>query len=381
MAELFTVRLPPADDPRRAAVRDWLAQHPSPTGADLLDAGYMVPHWMPPWGVGASAADLLVINEELRGAGVERPPYKLARDFVGPLIFSAGTEEQRARYLRPMLTGEEIWCELFSEPEAGSDLASLTTSARRDGAGYVVDGVKIWTSQGHLSAFGLLLARTDPDAPIHRGISCFVCPMGASGLSLRPIHSMEGIHRWNMAYLDDVRLSRDDLIGAENQGWQVARQVLADERMSMSADTGLAWGDGPTYSDLLALARHTAPLSPSLRARVASGYVQALALHVMRVQALGRISHEALGDIVPEVRRTLGDEHGQAMFELWRDLWGPAGVAVRPGNGMHGEFADWYFFARALTLGGGTSEIQRNVLAEQILGLPRERRIDGKGTQ
>jgi 3-oxochol-4-en-24-oyl-CoA dehydrogenase len=371
----FAVRVPADDDPRRLAVREWLAQHPDPSGADLLDAGYMVPHWPVPWGLDASDSDLYIINDELRRAGVERPKYKLSRDFVGPLLVAAGTDAQRERHLRPMLTGEEIWCELFSEPESGSDLASLSTTARRDGDGFVIDGVKIWTSQGHLAGYGLLLARTDPQAPQHHGISCFICPMDAPGLTLQPIQNMEGEHKWNMVYLDGVRLSERDLVGAENEGWQVARQVLSNERMSMSAEPGLAWGDGPTYQDLLALARALpARRSPALRSRVAAGYVQALALHVMRVQALGRISHEQHGTVIPEVRRTLGDEHGQAMLELWRDLWGPAGVALRPGDGKREEFAALYFFARALTLGGGTSEIQRNILAERILGLPREPR-------
>jgi alkylation response protein AidB-like acyl-CoA dehydrogenase len=320
----------------------------------------MVPHWAPPWGLDASASDLVIINSELERAGVQRPDYKLARDFVGPLIMASGTGEQRDRYIRPMLTGEEIWCELFSEPEAGSDLASLTTRATRDGDDYLISGVKTWTSQGHLAAFGLLLARTDPGAAKHRGISCFICPMDAPGLTLQPVYSMEGEHKWNLVYLDDVRLSRRDLVGAENAGWQAARQVLANERMSMSAESGLAWGHGPSFADLLRLAQSlgaAGSLSPGQRGRLAAGYAQAVALQVMRMQ-------------------TLGDEHGQAMLELWRDLYGPAGVALYPdGRGADpgaDEFADLYFFARALTLGGGTAEIQRNVLAERILGLPRE---------
>jgi alkylation response protein AidB-like acyl-CoA dehydrogenase len=157
--------------------------------------------------------------------------------------------------------------------------------------------------------------------------------------------------------------------------------VLANERMSMSAESGLAWGHGPSFADLLRLAQSlgaAAALSPGQRGRLAAGYAQAVALQVMRMQALGQVSHEQLGDVIPEVRRTLGDEHGQAMLELWRDLYGPAGVALYPdGRGADpgaDEFADLYFFARALTLGGGTSEIQRNVIAERVLGLPREPR-------
>jgi alkylation response protein AidB-like acyl-CoA dehydrogenase len=385
--DLFQVRLPPQDEPRRTEVRRWLAEHPEPTGAELLDAGYMVPHWPGPWGLDASASDIVIINSELRRAGIKRPQYKLGRDFVGPLILASGTPEQRDRYLRPTLTGAEIWCELFSEPEAGSDLASLTTRATRDGDDYLINGTKIWTSQAHLASFGLLLARTDPEAPIHRGISCFICPMDAPGITLQPIYSMEGQRKWSMSHLDNVRLSQRDLIGAENEGWQVARQVLANERMSMSSETGLAWGDGPSYEDLLDVARSLAAgrkLARPHRSRVAEGYSQELALHVMRIRGLGHMSYEQRGDVVPEVRRALGDQHGQEMLELWRDLFGAGGTVLQPqGDNQkpeREEFADLYFFARALTLGGGTSEIQRNILAERILGLPREPRGAAPGS-
>jgi 3-oxochol-4-en-24-oyl-CoA dehydrogenase len=373
--ELFGLRRPGESAPLRVRVRRWLAEHPAPTGAQLLDAGYLVPHWPPPWGWAASGTDLSVIGEELRRAGVRLPGFPLSRGYIGPLVLTTGTEQQRERYLRPMLTAEEIWCQLFSEPEAGSDLASLTTRAQPDGDEYVVTGTKIWTTYGHVAQFGLLLARTDPAAARHRGISCFICPMDAPGLTLAPIYDMAGEHKWNLTYFQNVRLGRGHLIGVENDGWNIARAVLANERMSMSSDSGLAWGEGPTYTDLLAAARQRSaggPLPADLRRRVAGGYAGELALHVMRTQALGQVTHQQRGDVIPEVRRTLGDEHGQHMLELWRALHGPAGVTARPGAGPAADaFADNYFFARALTLGGGTAEIQRNVLAERILGLPR----------
>jgi alkylation response protein AidB-like acyl-CoA dehydrogenase len=371
---LFVLRRPGESDRLRQRVRRWLTGHPAPSGAELLDAGYLVPHWPAPWGWAGSGADLQVISGELARAGVALPGFPLSRGYIGPLILTTGTQAQRDRYLRRLLTGEEIWCQLFSEPEAGSDLAALRTRARRDGDGYVVDGTKIWTTHGHVAQFGLLLARTDPAAPQHQGISCFICPMDAPGLTLQPIYDMAGEHKWNLTHFDQVRLGAGHLIGAENDGWRIARGVLANERMSMSADTGLAWGNGPSYLDLLDAARARtsgAGLPAGLRGRVARGYSRELALHVLRTQALGQVSPEARGGVIPEVRRTLSDQHGQQMLELWRDLHGPAGVAARPER-AEDAFASYYFFARALTLGGGTAEIQRNVLAERILGLPRE---------
>jgi 3-oxochol-4-en-24-oyl-CoA dehydrogenase len=370
--EPFRLRLPVQDDAVRLRVRQWLGEHPAPTGLELFAAGYVVPHWPRPWGLDAGGHELLVIAEELRRAGIAMPCLPLARGYVGPLLLTVGTEAQRERYLRPMLSGQEVWCQLFSEPEAGSDLAALRTSARRDGDAYVVDGSKIWTTHGHLSQYGLLLARTDPTAGKHGGVSLFICPMAAPGLTLTPIYDMTGEHKWNLVHFDGVRVPAGNLIGTPDDGWRVAREVLANERMSMSADGGLAWGQGPRFVDLLTAARAAGPLSPSLRARLAGGFTRELALHVMRIRALGRINHEQRADVVPEVRRTLNDDHGQAMLELWRDLHGPAGVAARPaGPPDHSGFADHYFFARALTIGGGTAEIQRNVLAERVLGLPR----------
>lgn len=372
---LFNVRLPGDDDPRRRAVRDWLRQHPNPTGAQLLDASYMVPHWPRPWGINASGSHVLIIDEELRRAGVERPDFPLSRGYVGPLVLEVGTPAQIERYLRPMLTGEEIWCQLFSEPEAGSDLASLTTRAVRDGDEYVVNGTKIWTTHGHLSAYGLLLARTSTEGSKHKGISLFICPMHHPDVTLHPIHNMEGEHKWNMVYFNDLRLPAENLLGTENDGWPMARRVLANERLQMSSSDGLAWGQGPSYADLLDYARATTggrPLPDDLRQRLAEGYVQALSLHVMRMQALGRVGHQEAAGVVPEVRRTLADDHGQQMLELWRDLHGAAGVALTPGDDPAARpFAENYFYARALTIGGGTAQIQRNVLAERVLGMPR----------
>jgi alkylation response protein AidB-like acyl-CoA dehydrogenase len=372
---LFKVRLPQADDPRRDAVRAWIADHPSPTGRELLDAGYMVPHWPAPYGLDADPTFTFIIDEELERAGIDRPKYRIARDYAGPLILTSGTDTQRERYLRPMLSGEEIWCQLFSEPEAGSDLASVRTRAVRKGDVYVVNGQKTWSSQAHLSTHGLLLARTDPDAPKHKGISYFVCDMDLPGITTTPILSMEGVHRWNNTYFDDVQLPAENLIGAENAGWALARMTLANERMSQSSTSGLAWGSGPTFDDLLRLARMRGGLAaqPERRQQLAQGYVDAEILHVLRMRALSRIQHQSSGDFAPEVRRAMADRHGQDMLELFRDLHEAAGIVERPTapDGYDPLWTDYYFYARALDLGGGTSEIQRNVIAQRVLGLPR----------
>jgi 3-oxochol-4-en-24-oyl-CoA dehydrogenase len=374
---LFNVRLPSDDDPRRAEVRAWIADNPQPTPVELYEAGYMVPHFPPPWGRGASPAEVLIIDEELRHAGIARPPTaQLVRGYVGPLILQAGTPDQIERYLRRMLTTEDRWCQLFSEPEAGSDLASLTTTAGRDGDSFVVNGVKTWSSGAERSDYGLLVARSQVTDSKHRGISLLIVPMNTPGISMRPVHNVRGDSAWNMVYFDDARIPDTNLVGVENDGWATTRTVLANERLSMSSNEGLVWGNGPSFEELLDYAQtldEQRPLSRSLTRRLADGYIQAIALHVMRMQALGSVGQDRIAGIVPEVRRTLIDEHGQQMIELWRDLSGPRGVweNPEPEDPTATSFSFFYPLGRAVTIGGGTAQIQRNILAEVHLGMPR----------
>ena len=222
--------LPPDDDPRRTAVRTWLAEHPAPSGRDLAEAGLVAPHWPAPWGRGADPVHQLVIDDELARAGVRRPVNPIGIGWAGPTVLLAGTAEQKERYLLPLLAGEELWCQLFSEPGAGSDLASLTTRAVRDGDEWVVNGQKIWTSLAQFARFGILIARTDPGLPKHRGISYFVCPMDLPGITIRPIVEMTGAQTFNEVFFDGVRLPAANLVGAEGDGWNLAKVTLGNER-------------------------------------------------------------------------------------------------------------------------------------------------------
>ena len=174
--------LPGDDHPARVAVREWIAANPDPTGKDLAEAGYVVPHWPAPYGLGASPIDQIVIDDELDRAGISRPGNAIGIGWAAPTILLAGSEEQQDRYLPKIFSGEEFWSQLFSETEAGSDLANLATTAVRDGDEYVINGSKIWSSGAHHSKFGILIARTDPDQPKHKGISYFICPMDTPGL-------------------------------------------------------------------------------------------------------------------------------------------------------------------------------------------------------
>ena len=379
--------LPSDDDPRRQRVRAWLAGHRHPTGRQLAEAGYVVPHWAPPYGLDADPITQLVIDEELRRAGVRRPVNPIGIGWAGPTLMYAGTEEQKERWLWSLLSGEEFWCQLFSEPGAGSDLAALTTRAERDGDDWVVNGQKVWTSYAHIARWGILLARTDAAATKHRGISYFVCPMDAPGIEIRPLVDMTGEHAFNEVFFTDVRIPADHLVGPEHGGWELAKVTLGNERVSLSGE-GALWGMGPTADDLVELVRTAggAP-DPSTRDRLVEVFVEAQILRVLRLRMVSALLAGRAPGAEASVRKAIADAHGQHIMDVARDLAGPYGMlagtsptltpalaGTRSGSTPGPDFT-WsrgFLFSPALTVGGGTAEVQRNIVAEKVLGLPRD---------
>jgi len=373
--------LPGDDHPARVEARRWLASNPEPSARALAEAGYVAPHWPAPWGKGSDPVSQLVIDEELRRAGVRRPFNQIGIGWAGPTIIHAGTDQQKQRYLLPLLAGEEIWCQLFSEPGAGSDLAGLSTRAERDGDEWVICGQKVWTSFAHIASFGILLARTNPDVPKHEGISYFVCPMDAPGVVVRPVVDMTGDHSFNEVFLDRVRLPAENLVGQENGGWALAKVTLGNERISLSGE-GSLWGQGPTASDLLELVRRAGGLAdPALRQELAKVWGEGEVLRLIRLRAVGAALSGRVAGAEASVRKALADEHGQRVMELAMRLTGAramlagAGPLPASGEGRSWPEATWskgYLFSRALTIGGGTAEVQRNIVAERVLGLPHD---------
>ncbi|HVX17676.1 MAG TPA: acyl-CoA dehydrogenase family protein [Acidimicrobiales bacterium] len=369
--------LPPDDDPRRAEIRAWLDDHPQPSGADLGAAGYMVPHWPKPYGIDADPIHQLIIDDELRRAKVKRPANPIAMGWAGPTLLHAGTEEQKAKYLPGIVAGTDIWCQLFSEPGAGSDLANLGTRAVRDGDEWVINGQKIWTSLGHLARYGILIARTDPDVAKHQGISYFICPMDTPGIEIRPIIEMTGAHNFNEVFFTDVRLPAENLVGDVNGGWTLAKVTLSNERVSLSSG-GALWGQGPDAGDLLDVIHQRGGLhDPLLRQRVAALYIEAKVLDLIRLRTVSaRIRGDQPG---PEasVRKVLADEHGQRIMALAKDLSGASALLTGGVNNgpLGSDDSIWhygYLFSQALTVGGGTGDVQRNIISERVLGLPHD---------
>lgn len=366
--------LPGSDDPRRVAVRAWLEDHPDPSGRDLAEAGYVAPHWPKPWGLDADPVHQLVIDEELRAAKVRRPNNPIGIGWAGPTILAAGTDEQKERYLFGLLSGEDTWCQLFSEPGAGSDLAALGTRAVRDGDEWIVNGQKIWTSLAHHSRYGILIARTDPDAPKHKGISYFICPMDLPGIEIRPIVEMTGAHNFNEVFLTDVRIPHELLVGEADDGWRLAKVTLANERVSLSSG-GALWGMGPDAGDLLDVIRGSGGLTdPVLRQRAADLHIESEILRLIRMRTVTAAIKGRQPGPEASIRKILADEHGQRIMGLAKDLADASGM-LTGGGPLGTDVALWhygYLFAQALTIGGGTGDVQRNIVSERVLGLPHD---------
>lgn len=384
--------LPGPDDPRRVAVKEWLAAHPAPTGAELAAAGYVAPHWPAPYGLGADPIHQLIIDDELARARIRRPVNPIGIGWAGPTIIHGGTPEQQARYLPGILSGAEFWCQLFSEPGAGSDLANLGTRAVRDGDEWIVNGSKIWTSGAQHARFGILIARTDPDVAKHRGVSYFICPMDLPGIEISPITEMTGGQTFNEVFLTDVRLPAANLVGEPGDGWRLAKVTLGNERVSLSTG-GVLWGGGPTGLDFLEAVKRRGPVTdPVMRQRLAEIFIEHTLLDLIRMRTLSaRLKGQPPG---PEasIRKILADEHGQHVMNLAKDILGAEAMLCGQAAGRfsvasapsiaagddpladlgHRGWHDGFTFSPALTIGGGTGEVQRNIVAERVLGLPHD---------
>jgi alkylation response protein AidB-like acyl-CoA dehydrogenase len=375
------LELPPEADEHRAEVRAFLeeaapgGEYPPDFIRRLAAAGYVTPHWPRPWGRDASPVEQLVIDEELRAAAAPRPMNPIGIGWAGPTLLVAGTEEQHARYLPGLLDGSELWCQLFSEPGAGSDLASLATTAVRDGDEFVVNGQKVWTTLAHVSRYGILLARTDPDADVHRGITYFVLDMQSPGIEVRPLVQMTGTHEFNEVFFTDVRVPVANVIGEVNDGWRLAKVTLGNERVSLSGE-GAVWGRGPTATDVLDTVRaHGGTTDLVLRQRLANLYMESEILRLIRLRTVSATVRGLEPGPEASVRKALSDEHGQHVMEMAMELAGTDGLVTPAGpygDPLGGMWSYGYLYARALTIGGGTSEVQRNILGERVLGLPRD---------
>ncbi|BBX15539.1 acyl-CoA dehydrogenase [Mycolicibacterium duvalii] len=348
------------DRPGRQGDYENLATGPQRTL--LAEAGLIAPHWPRPWGVGATQVQLLIIDEEFaRRPGLVRPSLNIA-EWILPTLISSAPEHLQQRFIPPTQRGDMTWCQLFSEPGAGSDLASLTTRATKVDGGWRVNGHKIWTSSAHIADYGALLARTDPDAAKHRGIGYFIVDMRAEGVELQPIRQATGEAHFNEVFLDDVFVPDELLLGGPTDGWNLAIATMAQERVAISGYVNF-----DRAHILRTLAGQDRPDHARVRAALGEADAYANAIKVLAVREVMRLLDGQAPGPTSSIAKVAMNVMLRRTFKAALDLAAPAGlledsdpVVVEP-----------YFHLPAELIGGGTKEIQLNIIAQMILGLPR----------
>ncbi len=346
-----------------AAVAEIAALPAEKRQVGLAEAGLQAPHWPKPYGRAASPAEQLLIDQELAAAGVERPDLVIGWWAV-PTILEHGTPEQVERFVPGTTRGEFLWCQLFSEPGAGSDLASLRTKAVRGDGGWLLTGQKVWTSAAHKAKWGVCLARTDPDAPKHKGITYFLVEMSSPGIEIRPLREITGDSLFNEVFLDNVFVPDEMVVGEVNDGWRLARTTLANERVAMANGTAL----GNPMEELLGMLAEL-DLDSAQQDRLGRLIVTAQTGALLDQ----RIAQLAVGGQDPgaqsSVRKLIGVRYRQALAEYTMDVAPGGGLVDRRADDDRAVFD--FLNTRCLTIAGGTEQILLTVAAERLLGLPR----------
>jgi len=358
----YGVDLPPEAEEFRGQAREFLETYRATPAAErrklLADTGYLVPHWQPPFGRGAGPVEQLVLQEEL--AEVEDTNLGIT-GWVLLTLTQTATDDQIQRWVPPTLAGQHIWCQLFSEPNAGSDAAGIQTRGVKVEGGWRLNGQKVWTSGAHMADFGLATIRTDPDAPKHKGITAMVVDMHAEGVDVRPLRQITGDAHFNEVFFDDVFVPDADVVGEINDGWRVARTTLGNERVTIGGSGRSEAGKLPD------LVERFAPDDLTVRRQAGHLVAEAQALQLINLRQVARAVAGSGPGPEGNVTKVLTAEHRQRATELGLQI---AGLAAT--SGAEAAVAIEYLSSRSSTIAGGTSEVSRNVIAERILGLPRD---------
>jgi alkylation response protein AidB-like acyl-CoA dehydrogenase len=325
---------------------------------------------------GAPMQQIIFGQEEERYA-VPTTVFNQGVGMAMPTVMTFGTPEQLARYPRPALMGDEVWCQLFSEPAAGSDLAGLRTKAVKDGDDWVIDGQKIWTSYAHFADFGMLVVRTDPTVAKHAGLTFFIVDMKAPGIDIRPIKQISGASNFSEVFFDSVRIPDSQRLGGVGEGWKVALTMLANERFTVGR------AEGPDFDDVFELARSAdldgvrAVDDSAVRERLADWYVHTAGLKYTRLRSQTALSRGKAPGPENSIGKLVSAPKLQEIATFGIDLIGAAGAVTDPEiAAMHGLFQQALLYAPSKRIAGGTDEILRNIIAERVLGLPADIRAD-----
>jgi alkylation response protein AidB-like acyl-CoA dehydrogenase len=346
--------------------------------AKKADAGFAAITWPKKWGGrGGSPIEQVIYNQEEANYAVPRGVFEIGLGMCIPTMMAYGTPEQLERHVRPALRGEEVWCQLFSEPAAGSDLAGLRTRAERSGDDWIINGQKIWTSGAHFADFGIIVTRTDPDVPKHQGLTFFFLSMKSPGIEVRRIKQISGTSNFNEVFFTDVRVPDSQRLGNVGDGWKVSLTTLMNER--------LAVGDapGPDFDDIFALARSLeldggpAIRNPAVREKLADWYVKTVGLKYTKFRTMTALSRGQTPGPEASITKLVSASKLQEIASYGIDLMGMTG-AVMDGEiaPMEAWFQEALLYAPGLRIAGGSDEILRNIVAERVLGLPGDIRPD-----
>ena len=384
----------PTEEAFRAELRAWLVVHQRRTVAEpetlAEEVAYLVDwqrrlaagrwvgvHWPAEFGGrGASVIENYLFQEEMARAQAPEIINRIGVNLVGPTLIRHGSEAQKRRYLAKILTAEEIWCQLFSEPNAGSDLTALRCKAERVGDAFLVNGQKVWTSYAQFAQWGILLARTDPTAAKAKGISFLIVDMRSPGITIRPLRQMTGSEEFNEVFLENVRVPVEHLVGALNHGWEIAQTTLAHERGTSARQLVV---HRILLDELLALARRrngaAAARDPVLRQRLAQVVMEVELLKLHNWRTLTQLLRHGKPGPESSLVKLFWSEMSQRLHDAAMDVLGVHGQLVHGDRHAvaHGRWPRSYMYYRAGTIFAGTSEIQRNIIAERVLGLPRAR--------
>ena len=343
------------------------------------DAGWACIGWAPDFGGrGASAIEEVIWRQEESQYDLPANFFLIGQGMIGPTLMAWATDEDKARFLPKLASGEEVWCQLFSEPAGGSDLAALRTRAERDGDDWVINGQKIWTSGAHYSDYGVIVVRTDPTVPKHKGLSYFYIDMKAPGVEIKPIKQLTGDSDFNEVYFTDVRVSDGQRLGEVGQGWQVSLTTLMNERAAIGGSFGqMDVSLAMSVAAEVEIDGRPALEDAAVRARIADWYVQEAGLKYTGYRSLTALSRGALPGPENSIGKLVGAPKMQAMSSYLMDLLGASGaIADEALAAKAGMIQRAYMGAPGLRIAGGTDEIMANIIAERVLGLPQEPRLD-----